>query len=577
MSRIRRLSESTINRIAAGEVIERPASVVKELAENAVDAGATRIEITFLDGGRSLIRIRDDGFGMNAQELALAVERHATSKLSDEELIRITTLGFRGEALPSIGSVSRLQITSRARGAAEAHIIRVEGGVVSPVRPAAYGEGTEVEVRDLFYAVPARLKFLRGERAETLEAADVIRRLAMAHPRVGFRFINDDRVMLDLPTQVDLRQRLADVMGAEFMANAVAVDAAREGFSLQGHISLPTYSRAQTNMQFLMVNGRPVRDRQLTGAVRGAYADVLMRARHPALALFVNCAPELVDVNVHPAKAEVRFRDPGLVRGLIVGALKQALAANGVRAAPAGGVAMAQAFRSGFSPMDAVAAQQSFASQLPLSGFAEESVAPLARDEMPADYPLGAARAQVHENYILAQTADGLVIVDQHAAHERIVYEKMKAQMRGNGIARQPLLVPEVIDLDPLSVARLAAAAELLEPSGLVLEAFGAASILVREVPAMLSGAAIADLVRDLADEMEAVGSVATVAEKLDHVLATMACHHSVRSGRRLRPEEMNALLREMEVTPNAGQCNHGRPTFVELKLTDIEKLFSRR
>ena len=577
MSRIRRLSESTINRIAAGEVIERPASVVKELAENAVDAGATRIEITFLDGGRSLIRIRDDGLGMNPQEVALAVERHATSKLADEELIRITTLGFRGEALPSIGSVSRLQITSRARGAAEAHMIRVEGGAVSAVRPAAFGEGTEVEVRDLFYAVPARLKFLRGERAETLEAADVIRRLAMAHTNVGFRFISEDRVMLDLPPQTDVAQRLADVMGAEFMANAVAVDAAREGFRLSGHIGLPTYSRAQTNMQFLMVNGRPVRDRQLTGAVRGAYADVLMRARHPALALFLTCAPELVDVNVHPAKAEVRFRDPGLVRGLIVGGLKHTLAQHGVRSAPASGAAMTQAFRSGFAPVNEPQAQQSFASQLPLSGFAEESVAPLERDEVPVDFPLGAARAQVHENYILAQTADGLVIVDQHAAHERIVYERLKAQMAESGIARQPLLVPEVIDLDPLTVERLSNAAQVLEKSGLVLEAFGASSILVREVPAMLSGAAIADLVRDLADDLEAVDSTQSVAERLDHVLATMACHHSVRSGRRLRPEEMNALLREMEVTPNAGQCNHGRPTFVELKLVDIEKLFSRR
>lgn len=572
--RIRRLSESTINRIAAGEVIERPASVVKELAENAVDAGATFVDIAFAEGGKSLIRVRDDGSGMDADELALAVERHATSKLADEALIRIATLGFRGEALPSIGSVARLAITSRARGAAEAFQIRVEGGAKSAVRPAAFGQGTEVEVRDLFYATPARLKFLRGDRAETVEAADVVRRLAMAHPQVGFRFASEERVLIDLPPGQSAAARLAEVMGAEFMENAVAVEAAREGFRLTGHVSLPTWSRAQANLQFLMVNGRPVRDKQLSGAVRAAYADVLMRGRHPALALFLECDSELVDVNVHPAKAEVRFRDAGLVRGLIVGALKQALTQHGGRVAPMTGSLMREAFRPAFTASAPSIAefQQSFGMQMPLSGFAEEAAPALS-----PDYPLGAARAQVHENYILAQTADGLVIVDQHAAHERIVYEKLKRQAAENAIARQPLLVPEVVEMDTLAIERLLGEAGALEKLGLVIEAFGPSAILVREVPALLSGGKIASLLQDLADDVEALGAAQSLPEKLDHVLATMACHHSVRAGRRLKPDEMNALLREMEGTLNSAQCNHGRPTHVELKLSDIERLFARR
>ena len=578
--RIHRLSESTINRIAAGEVIERPASVVKELVENAIDAGASKIEVSFRDGGKSLMRVKDNGFGMNDAELALAIERHATSKLTDEALIRISTLGFRGEALPSIGSVARLHIRSRAQGAKDAFQIEVAGGKISPVKPVGFGEGTEVEVRDLFFAVPARLKFLRGDRAETVEAADVMRRLAMAHPHIGFRFTSEDRILLDVAPHQLFDARLGDIMGREFMDNSIAVEAEREAFRLSGQISLPTFSRAQANLQFLMVNGRPVRDKQLAGAVRAAYADVLMRGRHPALALRLDCPPEMVDVNVHPAKAEVRFRDSALVRGLIVGALKQALSQHGTRVAPVTGQRLSDALR-GSSPFPTYASthapspmqvQQSFAMQMPLSGFAEEETAPLVMD-----YPLGAARAQLHENYIVAQTADGMVIVDQHAAHERIVYERLKQEFSAKAIARQMLLVPEVIEMDAIAIERLLGEAETLEKFGLVIEGFGSDALLVREVPALIAGAEIAKLLQDLADDVEALGAAHSLPEKLDHVLATIACHHSVRSGRRLKPDEMNALLREMEGTLNSAQCNHGRPTHVVLSLAEIEKLFSRR
>ena len=581
---IRKLSENTINRIAAGEVIERPASVVKELVENALDAGSTAIEVALSAGGRSMIRVADNGFGMTAEELELAVERHATSKLAEDDLVNIRTLGFRGEALPSIAAVSRLKILSRPRSGGDAHEIRVEGGRKQAVRPAAHSDGTVIEVTDLFFAVPARLKFLKSERAETAEAADVVRRLAMAHPGVRFTMTSDGRSLVDL-REGKLEDRIHAVMGREFQGNTVAIDAVRETVKLTGLVSLPTYHRAQANQQYVHVNGRPVRDKVIAGALRGAYADFIMRGRHPAVALFLTVPPDEVDVNVHPAKTEVRFRDQALVRGLIVGSIRQALADAGHRASNTVGAGTINSFRpetgvhqrqpqSWTSPprpgfQETQAAFEAFA---PPSG-AGVNEAPLDDD---LDTPLGAPRTQLHENYIISQTRDGVVIVDQHAAHERLVYEKMKAQFAASGIARQPLLVPEIVDLDAASVERLLDAAADLAASGLVIDGFGPASIAVREVPSLIAGGNIAKLIRDVADDLETFEASTGVRERVDHVLSTMACHGSVRSGRRLKPEEMNALLREMEATPHSGQCNHGRPTYVELKLSDIERLFGR-
>lgn len=575
-----------MNRIAAGEVIERPASVVKELVENAVDAGAAQIDVAFRGGGKSLIRVSDDGIGMGPEDLALAVERHATSKLSDDDLVDIRFLGFRGEALPSIGSVSRLAITSRPRAGGDAHVIAVEGGALTPPRPAALSRGTEIEVKDLFFATPARLKFLKAERTETAEAADVVRRMSLAHPAVGFSFVTEERRLIDVPKGEAEEARIRRILGAEFMENAVAFELEREGVTVRGFAGLPTFSRNSGAQQFMFVNGRSVRDKLISGAIRGAYADVLPPGRFPALVLFLACPPQVVDVNVHPAKAEVRFRDGGLVRGLIVSAIREAL---GRQRSPDRGLSrqtvssfrpvMPQApFRPMPPPPEAYTrpglgeVQSAFAMNLPPSAL------PVAEPEAPLpDYPLGQARAQIHDNYIVAQTKDGFVLVDQHAAHERLVYERLKQERAARGIETQPLLVPEVVDLDPASVERLAAAADLLAQGGLVVEGFGEGAIIVREVPAAIGKADIGGILRDVADELSELGVSTTVEERVNHVLATMACHHSVRSGRKLRPEEMNALLREMESTPNSGQCNHGRPTFIELKLADIEKLFGRR
>ncbi|QIG50121.1 DNA mismatch repair endonuclease MutL [Nordella sp. HKS 07] len=593
--KIRRLPEGIANRIAAGEVIERPASVVKELAENAVDAGARQIDIAFRDGGRSLIRVSDDGEGMDRDELDLAVERHATSKLADDDLIEIKTLGFRGEALPSIGAVSRLTLTSRARSMSDTWKIDVAGGRKAEPMPSARIDGSVVEVRDLFFAVPARLKFLKSPRAETAEAADVVRRLALAVPHVGWSFTSEERVLIDLPPETadekGRRRRIQRVMGEEVFANMVDFEGGKEPFRIWGLASLPTYHRAQGGLQFFFVNGRPVRDKLLAGAIRGAYADLLMRGRFPAVCLFIDCPSAFVDVNVHPAKAEVRFRDSGLVRGAIVSAIRDALGQSSRKTAvglssatlgalrplapppPRPGGAIERAF-AGFAPApqrDGMAEEQAF---FAMDNVASARVAEVEPIVEPA-HPLGAARAQFHENYILAQTEQGIVIVDQHAAHERLVYERLKAERAGRRIATQPLLIPDVVDLDAVSVERLATAQELLAELGLVLEPFGEGSIVVREVPAALSGGNIARLVRDVADDLGEESS-ATVEERVNHLLATMACHHSVRSGRQLRPEEMNALLRQMEVTPNSGQCNHGRPTYIELKLSDIERLFGR-
>jgi DNA mismatch repair protein MutL len=611
---IRRLPERTVNQIAAGEVIERPASVVKELVENALDAGARHIEVAIEAGGRGLIAITDDGHGMTPDNLALAVERHATSKLEEDDagdvdLLRIHTLGFRGEALPSIGAVSRLRIASRARAAGEAHEIIVEGGAVTGPRPAALrlagaGHGTRVEVRDLFYATPARLKFLKTERAEAQAVGDVVRRLAMAHPGVAFTLRHDGRTSFDLPAETgdffDARLgRLARIMGREFGENALALDAEREGVRLTGFAGLPTFNRGTSQMQYLFVNGRPVRDKLLAGAVRGAYADFLARDRHPAVALFLDLPSDRVDVNVHPAKAEVRFRDAALVRGLIVSGLRHALGAAGHRAAttvagaalgamrPGGAPAyrhapatpptgMAEPFANWQAPPAAPSPGQNALPEIGMSARHE----PADEGEVHpfrADYPLGVARAQLHETYIVAQTTDGLVIVDQHAAHERLVHERMKAQLQGNGVARQLLLVPEVVELEADACQRVLARADEFAELGLVLEPFGENAVAVREAPALLGDADIAGLVRDLADELTDMDEALSLKERLDEVSGTMACHGSVRAGRRLTAEEMNALLRQMEATPHSGQCNHGRPTYVELKLSDIEKLFGRR
>ena len=579
--RIRRLPEGTVNRIAAGEVIERPASVVKELAENALDAGARRIDIVVSDGGRSLIRVSDDGGGMTAGELELAVERHATSKLADDDLIRITSLGFRGEALASIGSVSRLRLASRVPGAEGAYEIRLEAGRKGEVRPAALAGGSDIEVRDLFFAVPARLKFLKSPRAEGAEAAEVVRRLAMAHPGVGFSLNLDGRTVIDLapaPGEQGWQARIGAVMGRDFVTNAVKVAARRDAVELTGFAGLPAYARAQGRDQALYVNGRPVRDRALAGAVRAAYGDLLMNGRYPTFVLFLSCAPEDVDVNVHPAKAEIRFRDAGLVRGLLVGAVREALATAGQRTATPLASAAARAFRPGPNGRS-LAANAGFGEPAAaFAGFdAPIAVAPGEAAREALDCPLGAARAQVHDNYILAQTRDGLVIVDAHAAHERLIYERLKRARDRAGIATQPLLVPEVVDVDPAAAERLQAHAQELAAIGLVIDGFGAGAVVVREVPAALSGAAVARMVKEVADELAELDTVTAVADRLDRVLATIACYGAVRTGRRLVPEEMNALLREMEATPHSGQCNHGRPTFVELKLSDIERLFARR
>lgn len=615
---IRRLPPETVNRIAAGEVVERPASAIKELVENSLDAGARQIEIHADGGGLSRILIADDGRGIPRDELPLAIERHATSKLEpddagDVDLLRIHTLGFRGEALPSIGSVARLTITSRARDAAEAWAIAVEGGDQRPLSPAGFPgpHGARVEVRDLFYATPARLKFMKSERAEAMAISEEIKRQAMAHEATAFTLSLDGKTTLRLPAEhpgdEGRLKRLSALLGRDFEANALLIDQERDGVRLSGYAGLPTYSRGNAAHQYLFVNGRPVRDRLLQGALRGAYADFLARDRHPAAALFLQIDPLLVDVNVHPAKAEVRFRDPALVRGLIVGALRHALHAAGHRASTTVAADALSGFRAhagapAYSPSSPSAAafsgwtgwsQPTAAAQV-LPGLNERSARveadwpqPVAAPDPaapqpssvvdPLDYPLGAARAQLHANYIVAQTRDGLVIVDQHAAHERLVYERMKAQMAQGSVTRQALLTPEVVELDPSEAERVSARADELAELGLLLEPFGAGAVLVRETPALLGDTDVQGLVRDIADDLSEHGAALSLKERLAAVCGTMACHGSVRSGRVLSAPEMNALLRQMEATPHSGQCNHGRPTYVELKLHDMEKLFGRR
>src|SRR5215469_11316298 len=607
---VRQLSEGIVNRIAAGEVVERPASVVKELVENALDAGATRIEVVTDGGGRRLIRVSDDGAGMTHDDLALAVERHATSKLPNDDLLDIRTLGFRGEALPSIGAVARLAITTRHAGEPHGWAITVDGGRKAQVKPGPLGEGTRVEVRDLFYATPARLKFLKSDRSEGEAIREVVRRLAMSRPDVAFTLAGEERAPVTwaaaLPGASGRLARLADILGGEFRANAVEVRGGDARLAVEGFAALPTLTRANSLGQYLFVNGRPVRDKLLIGVVRAAYADYLPRDRHPVVALFVTLDPREVDVNVHPAKAEVRFRDGGLVRGVLIRALQEALAREGQRAATTGGSATVAAFRAAALPRRgswdwrhsparpsdargvsltarghgaaglAAAAQAAFDVGGPAADARVHARIDAAEPDL-LDRPLGAARAQVHETYIVAQTRDGIVIVDQHAAHERIVYERLKAALASTGIARQILLIPEIVELDPADVERLNARAGELARYGLAIEPFGPGAVAVCETPSLLGEINAQALVRNLAEHMAEWDEALPLERRLMHVAATMACYGSVRAGRRLKGEEMNALLREMEATPNSGQCNHGRPTYVELKLSDIERLFGRR
>ena len=645
---IRRLPSETVNRIAAGEVVERPSSVIKELVENAIDAGATQVDIRFEDGGRTLISIIDDGRGMSAEELPIAIERHATSKLApndfgEYDLLNIGTMGFRGEALPSIGSVSRLTLTSQILDAESAWALSVEGGAVNPIKPAPRVglHGTRVDVRDLFYATPARLKFLKSERSEALAISDSVKRLAMANPSVGLTLNNGTRTTLNLPRQAHgitgRLSRLAAILGKDFGENALAVDQEREGIRLTGFAGLPTFSRGNSQHQYLFVNGRPVRDKLLFGAVRGAYQDYLARDRHPVVALYIDLPMTHVDVNVHPAKSEVRFRDPSLVRGLIVSALRHGLAAAGHRASttvsdyalgriqtggPIGGSVPLRSgrtngFGSAYPPRDydptlqplidghsarveegpeiyqpqgygveGYGAEGNKAASYRDQTYSHESGIAFDPNAVPqinlTDKPLGAARAQLHETYIISQTQDGIVIVDQHAAHERLVYERMKAAMEkqkegGQGVERQALLIPDIVDLGESDAARVLSRAEELAEMGLIIEPFGVGAIAVRETPALLGEMNVHGLLQDLADDLAEYDEALSLKEKFEHVCGTMACHGSVRAGRRLNGSEMNALLRQMEDTPHSGQCNHGRPTYVELKLADIERLFGRR
>ncbi|WP_439273489.1 DNA mismatch repair endonuclease MutL [Pseudochrobactrum sp. HB0163] len=639
---IKLLSETIINQIAAGEVIERPASVVKELVENAIDAGATRIEIVTAGGGKSLIRVTDNGSGIPADELRLAVSRHCTSKLTDD-VHDIRALGFRGEALPSIGSVARLCIKSRTAGADSGYEVVVRGGHLEGPRPVAINRGTIAEVSDLFFATPARLKFMKTDRAEATAITEVVKRIAISFPYIRFSLAGTDRNPLELPAtcnagetvdEAAMLDRIAQVLGNDFSENALALDSVREGVRLTGFTAIPSFNRANSMHQFAYINGRPVRDKQIFGALRGAYSDVIARDRHPVGVLFLQLDPAHVDVNVHPAKADVRFRDPGLVRGLIVGTIRHALAQSGIRPATSGAQAMLKAFQAqGFENLNSESAPQSSGNftasprhwqsaahppaprqewspqtahpaQRPLypdeqsaaafhpAGFGEGAQATIAQfatpsadsraaeTEAPAEMlrnPLGAARAQIHANYIVAQTEDSLVIVDQHAAHERLVYEALKSALESRPMAAQLLLIPEIVDLPEEDAERMICHAPTLERFGLSIERFGPGAVAVRETPAMLGEMNVQQLIRDLADEIAEHDTANGLKNMLNHVAATMACHGSVRSGRRLKGEEMNALLRQMEATPGSGTCNHGRPTYIELKLHDIERLFGRR
>ncbi len=586
---IRQLPERLINQIAAGEVIERPFAAVKELVENSIDAGASSIEIFIRDGGKSLIQISDDGIGMTPAELELATERHATSKLPDDDLVNIASLGFRGEALPSIGAVSRMTITSKKNDSANS--ITIEGGKKSKVSPAARNKGTKVEIRDLFFATPARLKFLKSDRAENMAIRDVIERLAMAYPDIKFKLTANDKTVIDYAATTPL-SRLQQIMGKDFAENALEINAERENIKLKGFASLPTLNRGTNKNQYFFVNGRPVKDKLVIGAIRGAYKDFLENNRHPMLCLFIDLHPSNVDMNVHPAKSEVRFQDPAMIRGLIVGGLKHAITEAGHRASTTVANQALGSFstqdhsyaqpRSPYKNVKGIEASQYTGSFYKTETLPDMDMPPAARQhvEMGPEYtnfPLGAACTQLHKNYIIAQTDDGLVIVDQHAAHERLVYEDMKQALEAGNIKSQPLLLPDVVEMDEPAVERILSRKQELEELGLYIDAFGKGAVIVQETPALLGQINIKRLIENLSDDILTFDKTVTLKEKLQDVCGTMACHGSVRSGRRLTIEEMNHLLREMEKTPHSGQCNHGRPTYIELKLKDIEKLFGRR
>ncbi len=589
---IRQLDETAINRIAAGEVVERPASAIKELVENALDAGATRIDVSISDGGLTLIEVEDDGCGIPLDELPLALARHATSKIDGTDLLNIHSFGFRGEALPSLGSVARLEIETREPGADTAWLLQVNGGKIAAPRPAARAVGTRVRVADLFHATPARLKFMRSARAETQAALNTIKLLAMTAPTVAFTVTDRSegaRKIFDVPAETGLPHlamaaRLGRIMGRAFEDNAIWIDTERDGMRLTGMAGLPTFSKGAAVAQYLFVNNRPVRDRMLGGALRAGYMDVMSRDRHPVAALFITCAPERVDVNVHPAKTEVRFREAGIARGLIVSGLRHALAEAGHKSSTTVASGVLGAFQPEQRPvapvyqMDRPRTHIAPAPVQTMPGFAEAPVSGFVDDvvqEPPIDAPLGAARAQIHENYIIAQTAEGMVLVDQHAAHERLVYEDMKARMGENGVASQALLIPEIVELGAEAAMLLEHAGDLAK-MGLELEAFGAGSICVRATPAPLGEVDAQKLVRDICDELTDSGSSTNLEARLNAVLSRMSCHGSIRSGRRMSGPEMDALLRRMEATPLSGQCNHGRPTYVTLSLADIERLFGR-
>lgn len=592
--KIRRLPSHLVNQIAAGEVVERPASVVKEMVENAIDAGATQIDVIVRDGGKSFICVKDNGCGMVPDDMILSVERHATSKLNDDNLFNIHTLGFRGEALPSIASISRLMLTSGVKDSKEAWALKIEGGAVGSLEPAPYRSGTQVEVRDLFYATPARLKFLKMAATEVQHSEDALQRLAMAYPQIGFSLKTENRTVLDLPPcssdesgQLD---RLQSILGKEFKDNSLPVFLEKGGITVRGFIGLPTLNRANAQMQFLFVNGRPVKDKVLTGAVRAAYQDYLARDRHPLLCLFLTMPPLVVDMNVHPSKIEVRFQDSSLVRGLLVSALRQALSTMGHRSS----TALTQETVEAFHPVMAQAVTYPSVARKPLfqpnqsrPSYTQQTLPgldlkPVVKSEPISftiekfSYPLGAACAQIHETFIVSQTEDGIVVIDQHAAHERLVYEKLKENLN-NGIPRQLLLIPEVVTMTEKDREALLSRAEEFEDFGLVIEAFGNDAILVREVPLLLKNVSAETLLKDLAQEIEEWGNAFSLKEKIEEVCSTMACHGSIRSGRKMTIQEMNDLLRQMEQVNSSGQCNHGRPTYVELKLQDLERLFGRR
>ena len=596
---IKQLSEAAANRIAAGEVVERPSSAIKELVENSIDAEASRIDISYSDGGKTLIVVKDDGHGIAENQLQLALSRHATSKIDGSDLLNINTFGFRGEALPSMGAVGRLTITSRIKNVTMGSKITVNGGLINKIRPAPSTIGTVVELRDLFHATPARLKFLRTDRSESGAISDVVKRLAMAEPFIGFTLRDvtsggEGRIIFRAdPETGDLfdamHGRLTKILGVDFSKNCFRIEAEREGISLTGYASLPTYSRGSSIFQYVFVNGRPVKDKNLLSALRAAYSDFLPNGRYPVVALFVECDFERVDVNVHPAKAEVRFREPGIVRGLVVSGLRHALAEEGHRSSSTIADATLGSFKKFESSHDKENYQMNYSRSGSISkpnidqvGFLELQNDFSARNQSEEVFDelisnkLGAARAQVHENYILSQTSDGIIIVDQHAAHERLVYERLKKQMSLNGVSSQTLLIPEIIELSEQDSALLMEISVELDRFGLGIENFGGSSIIVRETPAILGEVNSKNLILDILDELKETSHTNLVKEKLDAILSRIACHGSIRSGRIMRAEEMNALLREMEVTPHSGQCNHGRPTYVELKLSDIEKLFGR-